>query len=541
MLPFEESQRLLDECRSLRQVNAILATENVQLKAEVKQLQHELDALNMHAGTREKERLRLLGDFRVVDYRRHCTTGVYIPQELTDHIMAYLDPLRDKNTLLRCGLVCRAWVPSSRKATFESLTFSAFSTHAHRLQFFGVLDHPLCTFSSSVKTLILDGKITEDLADLGPIGWLDPLLPLLWRLDSVKELHGTRVPLSLRTEVAWRALLRAPNFTSKIVKLTLVDVKFDSVDAFAETVRAFPHLEHLTYDPKNYDGVRQSNLQGRIRIFSSFPLPDQTVSHNVQSDSSPMESNSRNIYEKAILPGPKPLQELRILDIKLALFDWCYPLWDWLLQNQVRPSEMILDAVKMSHVQSVISYVTSKRSMQHFSSYLQFAGPYLETLKVDFGRDDPKANDPTAGIRLFLEHVKMSPVSRLIHLEITPLQVCLLPDDLRIELGSLALPNFISTLAPHQRRLEHIAFNVVELRYYTKSRYASQEQATLQSSEAWEVLDRTLAGGKHLVTLQRLVFRLPTWERGSYKEDFTRMLENKLPWCFGGRLEVKII
>ncbi|KAF9553964.1 hypothetical protein CPC08DRAFT_821987 [Agrocybe pediades] len=540
MLPFEESQRLLDECRSLREVNAILTTENDQLKAEVVQLQHELDALSMHAVTREKERLRLLGDFRVIDYRRHVTTGVYIPQELTDHIMAYLDPLRDKNTLLRCGLVCRAWVPSSRKAAFESLTFSAISTHAHRLQFLGILDHPLCTFSSSVKTLILDGKITEDLADLGPIGWLDPLLPLLWRLDSVKELHSTRVPLSLRTEAAWRALLRAPNFTSKIVKLTLVDVKFESVDAFAETVRAFPHLEHLIYDPKNYDGVKQSNFQGRIRIFSSFPLPEQ-ISDNPKTDGNATESLSRNIYEQTIHPGHKPLQKLRVLDIKLALFDWCYILWNWLLQNQVCPSELILDALKMSDTQSVISSITSKRSMQHFSSYLQFAGPFLETLKMDFGRDDPKARDPTAGIRLFLEHVKMSPVSRLIHLEITPLQVCLLPDELRIELGSLALPKFLSTLAPHQTRLEEITFNVVELRYYKKARYTSPEQAAVQSSEAWEVLDRTLAGGEHLATLRRLVFRLPTWEQGSYKEDFTRMLENKLPWCFGGRLEVKII
>ncbi|KAF9555918.1 hypothetical protein CPC08DRAFT_110301 [Agrocybe pediades] len=292
-----EYERLIEENARLRYENEFLSRENQELKLSEEKTRREFEEAYRSSLIREQGRMCALENYRVSGHMQYQhTRWSAMSHEIVVQIMDYLDQQDDKKTLLRCALVCRSWASSSRKYTFTSLTVSLWTSGARRLRLYGLLDHPLCTFASAVRTLRIDADSNERYGTYA--GWLDPLIPCLHKLSAVQHLDCT--PITERhSQSAWRALLRTHTFTAQIVDLTLRGVAFDSIEAFVETIQSFPLLVHLKYEGEH-----------------------SSVARNTWGDSLPS------------LPYWKPLPNLRSLEIAQSFLPWSRLVWRWLHISQ---------------------------------------------------------------------------------------------------------------------------------------------------------------------------------------------------------------
>lgn len=286
--------------------------------------------------------------------------------------MSYLDEQGDKETLNQCALVCRSWVSFSRQYTFPTLTISLWKSGAHRLRLYGLLDHPLCTFAPLVRTLRIDADSNDRYGAY--VGWLDPLVPCLPKLTAVKYLHCTPIT-EWHSKGAWNALLKTSSFTAQILDLTLENVSFESIEEFVNTIQSFPLLVHLRFQGHHHAVTR--NTWG-----SSLPS----------------------------LPFWKPLPNLHSLEIGQSFLPWSRLVWQWLRLSQTRPPVLILDAVTLNDFiilhqidrhHEVFRHGEQFRSLESFSQYLQFLGPSLEVLKINFQFSHPDSRHGNLGIRMW--------------------------------------------------------------------------------------------------------------------------------------------
>jgi hypothetical protein len=254
---------------------------------------------------------------------------ITIPQEIVDQFIDHL--YDDRRALKTCALLCRAWVPSSRYHLFSSLRISPLSYGPSFRHLIGHLDHPLCTFVSSVHKLF----ITASTDGGRPMPFcLDPLIPHLAKLSSVKFLISNEI-------AGWRALLKSPTFTPQITHLTLNNPLFESFEECMETIHSFPSLVHLDCDfRRQYDDKWTQDLPA--------------------------------------FRGSMP-PTLRALGITLSVqLPSSRLMWQWLHRSQTRLSTITLREVSIS----TDDIATAK--LYSFSKYLQYLGPSLEMLQVRF-------------------------------------------------------------------------------------------------------------------------------------------------------------
>jgi hypothetical protein len=260
---------------------------------------------------------------------------ITIPQEMVDEFIGHL--YDDRRVLKTCALVCRAWVPSSRYHLFSSLRLSPSSYGLSFRRLIGHLDHPLCTFASSVRKI----SIIAYTVGGSPIPFrLDPLIPHLAKLSSVKFLISDEIA-GQDTNSFWQALLKSPSFTPQITHLTLHNPLFESFEKCMETIHSFPSLVHLVCDFRR-------------------------------------QSDDKWTQDLPAFSGSLP-PTLRALGITLSLHPvWNQLMWQWLHRSQTRLSTITIRAV------SIRADDITASKLYSFAQYLQFLGPSLEVLQVGF-------------------------------------------------------------------------------------------------------------------------------------------------------------
>jgi hypothetical protein len=258
-----------------------------------------------------------------------------IPQEIIDQFIDHL--YNDWEALKTCALVCRAWVPSSRYHLFGHVNIRV-SECARFSDLIGHLDHPLCTFAPSVRRLFIfaDDEHPTPI-DLRP-GWVDPLIPYLTKLTSVKTLVAYKI--GGRT-FGWEALFKSAPFVAQITRLTLLDPKFMTFEDCTDTIHSFPSLESLGYCHPYYSD--QGTLPS-IPAFQGSPPPSLRTLNTVSFS---------------------PTTQL---------------IWQWFHRSQTR-----LSAINLGGLLSISAWDVSAAKLSSFAQYLQFLGPSLEVLRGDFG------------------------------------------------------------------------------------------------------------------------------------------------------------
>jgi hypothetical protein len=137
-----------------------------------------------------------------------------LPPELIDIIVGLLRP--DQRSIATCALVCRSWVPASRRHIFSEICVC----------WFDVLSSPLCTVDSAVQHLVVDTFENED------------YFPTLSsRLSNVTRITFRVLRFSSRTTLG-------PLF-QQLESLALSQIRFDTPDLFLSLLRSCPQLQRM--------------------------------------------------------------------------------------------------------------------------------------------------------------------------------------------------------------------------------------------------------------------------------------------------------
>jgi hypothetical protein len=277
-----------------------------------------------------------------------------IPQEIIDQVIDHL--YNDRETLRTCALVCRSWVPSSRYHLFGVVVICPmeFKQPSRYSSLIGHLDHPLCTFAPSIRVLYIKASTDDGDAHLWFLSddWLDPLIPYLSKLLSVKTLVG--ISIGGWPSNHWHRLLKSTTFVNQITHLSLRYSEFVSFEQCMETIHSFPSLETLDCTNNYPSDYFNADENGDVECTLTLPPPPS----------------------------------LRILDTCFHITGNWRLIWQWLHRSQTR-----LSVIKL------VSNVTSNISAAEVSTlnqYLRFLGPSLEILSM---RTDPEA---ASSIREFL-------------------------------------------------------------------------------------------------------------------------------------------
>ncbi|KIM39973.1 hypothetical protein M413DRAFT_446877 [Hebeloma cylindrosporum] len=151
-----------------------------------------------------------------------------IPQEIIDQFIDHL--YHDRGALKACALACRSWVSSSRYHLFGIIAlFPLGDGEDGRFSgLLGVLDHPLCTFASSVRTLCISTD-DEQNPTLPPPTWAESLIPGLAKLVSVKSLIAFAIG---GRRFGWGPLFSSTTFITQITHLRLECPDFITFEDF---------------------------------------------------------------------------------------------------------------------------------------------------------------------------------------------------------------------------------------------------------------------------------------------------------------------
>jgi hypothetical protein len=159
-----------------------------------------------------------------------------LPPELIDIIIGLLH--LNWHALATCALVCKSWVPASRRHLFP--LFSTFHLDRANDERMRILSAPLCTITSAVQHVVVE--VTQCQTKRVPCQ-RDPgsLLTLFSRLSkttqlTLRSLHDH----SPRFEFATLAPL-----SQKLECLMLRNVQFDTLKSFFSLLRSFPRLQRV--------------------------------------------------------------------------------------------------------------------------------------------------------------------------------------------------------------------------------------------------------------------------------------------------------
>ncbi len=173
-----------------------------------------------------------------------------IPLELISLILSFLDPTNteDRQALISCGLVSRAFTKESRSIAFKTVTFSSLDEWRVP-EFFALLDSPQCTIIRDIVFLECfgtAGMFMEGVCITEPRRWqANVLVHKIIRLPSLRFLHLQSMIIDevITPEViqSFCQNLRTSNITSIHLQL----VTFKSFSYLCDIVAAIPRLESL--------------------------------------------------------------------------------------------------------------------------------------------------------------------------------------------------------------------------------------------------------------------------------------------------------
>lgn len=148
-----------------------------------------------------------------------------LPQELVDVIIDFNH--NDQKTLACCSLVCRGWIPSSRRHLFSS-NFHSF----HRTQqLFVLIKNKNCTIIPFIHRLVVN---------LHNQSWLHDIFPQLSSLPALKTFSIVQNSARCRHRLP-------PHHTLPVLPhITHLNIySFVSLDILTKAIAHLPALEHL--------------------------------------------------------------------------------------------------------------------------------------------------------------------------------------------------------------------------------------------------------------------------------------------------------
>ncbi|KAH9940058.1 uncharacterized protein BXZ73DRAFT_99055 [Epithele typhae] len=160
-----------------------------------------------------------------------------VPPEVSDHIIRYLDPRGDRQTLLRCALVSQGWLPTSRYLLSSNVGYLA----AHQAYLF-VTRVVLTSLSVSLppfRTLFLeeDSNLQEHSPSLAPL-----LACMAGRVPALETVALAGIAWSCAT--AQQAIISLPTFTA-LTKFELRRCNSPAFSLLRRTMEAIPNLRDL--------------------------------------------------------------------------------------------------------------------------------------------------------------------------------------------------------------------------------------------------------------------------------------------------------
>ncbi len=265
-------------------------------------------------------------------------------------------------TLKTCALVCRAWLHQSRRRLFRRLSVQPPNPNGdeqaipfQHTQLIEHLDHPLCTFATSVRELFMSTPLSESAEQ----GWLTPLIA---RLDILVSVDALRV-LTLDNVIPYckSTILKIPSFFSNITRLTLFVSHGDDLGSTV-VVTKWMEIIHL--------------LQSLVELELAALFIGEALNGPQTVDSLP----SIEVFPQP----PIHLQTVRIASPScFVLLPFFQIMVQWLHQNQTVLSKFSSSAIAATDQNFNMSV------LEPFFGYLQSLGPSLKSLKLGF----PPMND----------------------------------------------------------------------------------------------------------------------------------------------------
>ena len=162
----------------------------------------------------------------------------------------------DKRSLKACSLVCKAWTYPARLQLFSELTICPTDDAESHLR-----EAAMFPF---VRRLNVKNRRTR---------W-HSLLPQLIGLKRITSLHLSNIAVD-----CWNSrALSAPHDLSRVVVLSLEDVFFINVIAFAQFICAFPYLQTLSIE----GAFMSTNAGLELPLTNAFRLSPDLVSLEVR-------------------------------------------------------------------------------------------------------------------------------------------------------------------------------------------------------------------------------------------------------------------
>jgi len=166
------------------------------------------------------------------------TTVTTIPQELVDTIVDYLHA--DLHVLATCGIVCRAWLPSSRYHLFQCVFLNPQNTS----KFSELLSSPCSTIATSVQFLEISNEVIGR-QNQSLYQWLEHSMIHLADLTAVKSLRIRNMVWS-EVKPETKSILLC---SFRILReLELWGVDFKTLTQLLDIACAFPSLERISVD-----------------------------------------------------------------------------------------------------------------------------------------------------------------------------------------------------------------------------------------------------------------------------------------------------
>ncbi|KAF7376567.1 RING-type domain-containing protein [Mycena sanguinolenta] len=157
-----------------------------------------------------------------------------IPPEILDSIIELY--AEDQKILCSCSLVAKSWLQSSRYRLFGDLTLHLGGLH--EAKFLALLEHPLCTFSTSVRKLWILPMQGTDLSNR-----VNNTITQLGKLTAVRTLRIHRqkiIPLQTLSALAT---------AFKDITTLVMMIRFAVLSDAIRFMCAFPLLEEVHFEP----------------------------------------------------------------------------------------------------------------------------------------------------------------------------------------------------------------------------------------------------------------------------------------------------
>lgn len=191
--------------------------------------------------------------------------GFYMPLELHEHVIRSLDNWFHGGTIANCAIVCRAWLPASRRKLYSNIELRycrQWNRFKNAVVTSSSPDSQRCL--DMIKTLVIwpvDDQFFDEARTTPLVEWsAGPEHERPWSHHVLIQCAGRLVSLKYLTMVetrftrAWDLALESASSFASLTSLKLDRCEFLSFPDMHRAIISFPALTHLVLDTPTFDG-----------------------------------------------------------------------------------------------------------------------------------------------------------------------------------------------------------------------------------------------------------------------------------------------